>query len=47
MRSPVTQFTKRDEVPFRIVTEQTARLYVMNLEIVHRPAALTAPAISP
>jgi hypothetical protein len=47
VRSLVTLIAKGDEVFLCIVTEQTARLPVMNLKIAHRAAALTAPAISP
>jgi hypothetical protein len=47
MRSSVTPVAQGDEILLCIVTERTTRLHVMNVEIAHRPAALTAPAISP
>jgi len=47
MRLLVTPSAQGDEIFLCIITEQTARLHVMHLEITQRSTELTAPAISP
>ena len=46
MRSSVTPVAQGDEILLCIVTEQAARLHMMNLEVTQRPAELAAPSIS-
>lgn len=43
---PVTDGTKRKQVVHRIVTELAPAFHVMDLQVFHRPALLTAPRIS-
>ena len=35
-----------DEILIRIIAQQTARLNVMDLKILHSPARLASPAVS-
>jgi len=42
----MARITKCDQVFFRVVPKQAPRLDVVNLEILQRPASLTAPAVA-
>ncbi len=46
MRGSVARTAKCNEVVFGIDTAVTAKLFVVNLQIRHRPARLTSPAIA-
>jgi hypothetical protein len=46
MRSGVARTAKRDQVLLRIVTRTAAKFLVVNLEIRHRAARLTTPAVA-
>jgi hypothetical protein len=46
MGLPMTGIAKRDEILFRVITQVTAFLDVMNLEISRRSALLASPTIA-
>ncbi len=46
VNSGVTGEAQSDQVLFGICTQMTAKLLMMDLQIRHRSAGLTAPAIS-
>jgi hypothetical protein len=47
MSSQVTTDTQGDEILLRVITEGTARLDMVDLQIVERAAPLATPSISP
>ena len=46
MRAGVTDYAKRDQVRFGVISEMTPKFFVVNLQVRHRAAGLTAPAIA-
>jgi hypothetical protein len=46
MGAGVTDRAKRDQVRFRVISQMTPKFLVVNLQVRHRSAGLTPPAIA-